>query len=64
MTIKKCDKCSKTISDKPVIISLGYWPKVELCESCAKPVLEFLDRKDLLQEELQKIGFKQAKAEV
>lgn len=64
MTIRKCDECGKTISDKPVIISLGFWPKIELCEGCAKPVLEFLDRKNLLQEELQKIGFKQAKTGV
>lgn len=64
MIVRKCDNCRKIISNNPIVVGVGFWPKIELCKNCALPVLKFLKDRQLLQKDLQDIGFTEAKAEV
>jgi len=62
MQITKCDKCSVAI-DGPILerasiqVRVGALGGVELCKSCAKPVVRFLEQSQLLPEELERHGF-------
>ena len=62
MLIRKCDKCGIEIGGKPlnrdsIQVSIGGGWGVELCNTCAKPVIHFLKRSQLLEEQLAKHGF-------
>ncbi len=41
MIITKCDLCKKKIKGKPIIASIGFFPKVELCEKCGDFIVKF-----------------------
>ncbi|PIZ61461.1 hypothetical protein COY17_04410 [Candidatus Saccharibacteria bacterium CG_4_10_14_0_2_um_filter_52_9] len=51
MTIRKCDRCKKTIKSRDTF-TLRFsklWQSIELCESCAKPVIQILKKDEILQ---------------
>lgn len=62
MVIRKCDTCGAEIGG-PVLdldsiqVSVGGGWGVELCKSCARPVIRFLKRSQLLEEQLERHGF-------
>jgi ribosome-binding protein aMBF1 (putative translation factor) len=59
MRITKCDACGAEISGKPIIIGVNsIFPTVEICQTCARPVIDFLDEKQLLQDRLTELGLK------
>lgn len=48
MKVTKCDLCKKKIKDRPIIAGADYYPHVELCDKCGKPILAFLKRNKLI----------------
>jgi len=53
MRITKCDLCKKGIESKPIVVAIDtIAPRVELCQECAEPVIDFLKEKELLEEAL------------
>lgn len=42
MRITKCDLCKKNIKGEAVTAGIGFFPQVELCERCGKPILALL----------------------
>ena len=57
MVLHRCDKCEKPLNSTKadyLEMSLGWHPGFELCEDCAKPVIEALERFKLLPEKLLK----------
>jgi len=50
MRFIKCDKCKKTIKNKPVTIGIGIFPSAELCEKCGEFAVEFLRRNKLIEQ--------------
>lgn len=62
MVIRKCDKCGAEIGGQPldresINVSVGGGWGVELCKACAKPVIHFLKRSQLLEVPLERHGF-------
>ena len=62
MLLHKCDKCGveldgPALDRKSIHVGIGLYYKVELCESCAEPVIQFLASSQLLQVQLQQYGF-------
>jgi hypothetical protein len=62
MLIRTCDKCGTVIGGQPldresVTVSIGGGFGVELCKTCAKPVIHFLQRSQLLEVQLERHGF-------
>lgn len=54
MTIHKCDICKKQLSkrDRQIDVSVTQpWRSFELCLSCAKQILDFLKKKNLIKDE-------------
>lgn len=49
MTITKCDRCKKVISEKAVIASFGFLSRAELCEKCGSPILKLLKKYKFLK---------------
>ena len=47
MRITKCDLCKKSIKGEAVNAGVGFYRRAELCVSCGKPVLDFLNRHKL-----------------
>lgn len=56
MTIHKCDKCGEELKNEPIQVGVGHFHRVELCDTCAQPVIEFLTSQQLLEERLQESG--------
>lgn len=53
MNITKCDICNKKIEDREEV-SIGYlnpFPQYSLCLKCAKPVVTFLQKDNLIDKE-------------
>lgn len=52
MKIIKCDLCKREIDSEPITI-LGLTPlsRIELCQECAKPIIEFLKKEELIEAE-------------
>lgn len=50
MRLIKCDKCKKTIKNKPVTIGIGIFPSVELCEKCGEFVVKFLKENKFIEQ--------------
>ncbi len=62
MLLHKCDKCGVVIDGpaldrKSIQVGIGSVYKVELCTTCAEPVIQFLASSQLLQVQLQRYGF-------
>ena len=62
MVIRKCDKCGAEIGgpalDRDSIdVSVGGGLGVELCKTCARPVIRFLQSSQLLAVQLERKGF-------
>ena len=62
MLLHTCDTCGVAIDGpaldrKSIQVGIGLFYKVELCKTCAEPVIEFLVRSQLLQGQLQQYGF-------
>jgi len=62
MLIHKCDKCGLEIdgpalSRKSIHVGIGLVYTVELCNTCAQPVIQFLTTANLLHAQLQQYGF-------
>jgi hypothetical protein len=51
MNFTKCDICGKKLKDKPVRAGIGYFVGNDFCSKCAKPILIFLKKHKLLNEE-------------
>lgn len=49
MIITKCDLCKKDIKNEPITASIGFFPKVELCEKCGKPIRNFLRKHKFIE---------------
>jgi ribosome-binding protein aMBF1 (putative translation factor) len=47
MLIYRCDLCGNIIEGEPVSANQSYWAHADLCESCGKPILDFLDKNEL-----------------
>jgi len=61
MLIHRCDKCGAEIGGSPldresIDVSVGGGWGVELCKACAKPVIQFLKRSQLLEIPLEQRG--------
>lgn len=54
MLVTKCDFCKKIVKDNAMIAGVGFH-RVELCEKCGKPVLNFLKKNKIIEEENRKI---------
>lgn len=52
MTITKCDLCEREIEGKSLQVSVGFSPRVELCQECARPIVKGLTDLHLLEEQL------------
>lgn len=48
MRIQQCDICAETIQGTAIIVG-KLWLGAELCSTCAKPILEFLEFHNLLK---------------
>ncbi len=62
MLLHKCDKCGVEIDGpaldrKSIQVRIGLFYSVELCHTCAEPVIQFLASSQLLQAQLQRYGF-------
>lgn len=62
MLLHTCDKCGveldgTALDRKSIQVGIGLFYRVELCKSCAEPVIQFLIRANLLQAQLQQYGF-------
>lgn len=57
MFVNKCDLCRKMAkqSDKYVSTAVG-WKRNDLCLACAKPILTFLQKKKLIDKNLELAG--------
>ena len=51
MRVAKCDLCKKLVKGKPVVAGFGFLSGVEMCHKCGLPVLNFLEKHKLLDEE-------------
>lgn len=51
MLIYKCDLCKKTINKNENYVSagIGWSGTKQLCLSCGKPILKFLEQKGLIE---------------
>jgi hypothetical protein len=54
MRISKCDLCKKEIKKEPIIVWVGFFPQVELCERCGAPILKFLKKHKFIKLEKTK----------
>jgi len=62
MLLHECDKCGVEIDGpaldrKSIHVGIGLVYTVELCTTCAEPVIQFLASSQLLQVQLQRYGF-------
>src|SRR5437016_5686377 len=62
MLLHTCDKCGVEIDGpaldrKSIQVGIGLLYRVELCKTCAEPVIRFLTSSQLLQTQLQGYGF-------
>jgi hypothetical protein len=57
MTINKCDKCGIEIEAETIQVGVGFGYRVELCKTCAEPVIQFLTNSQLQQVQLKRYGF-------
>jgi hypothetical protein len=62
MLLHTCDKCGVEIGGsaldrKSIRVGIGLFHTVELCQSCAEPIIQFLASSQLLQVQLQQYGF-------
>jgi hypothetical protein len=62
MLLHTCDKCGVKIDGpaldrKSLQVGIGSIYTVELCTTCAEPVVQFLTTANLLQAQLQQYGF-------
>jgi rRNA maturation endonuclease Nob1 len=51
MNLTKCDICGKKLKNKPVKAGIGYFADKDFCSKCGKPILDFLKKYKLLDEE-------------
>ncbi|MFA4975059.1 MAG: hypothetical protein WC577_00015 [Candidatus Paceibacterota bacterium] len=51
MNLVKCDICKKKLKDSPVKAGIGYFADKDFCLKYGKPVLDFLKKHKLLDEE-------------
>lgn len=51
MNLTKCDICGKKLKDKPVRAGIGYFVGNDFCSKCGKPILNFLKKHKLLDED-------------
>ena len=49
MRILKCDLCKKKIKREPVTAGVGFLSRVELCEKCGKPIINFLKKNKVIK---------------
>ena len=54
MNLTKCDICKKGIKGDPVKAGIGFWVQEDFCLKCGKPVLDFLKKYKLLNEDKTK----------
>lgn len=57
MTTHNCDICSALLEKDSIQVSVGFSPRVELCDACALPIVDFLKDKKPLEDKLQKEGY-------
>ncbi|MEK7128144.1 MAG: hypothetical protein AAB933_01095 [Patescibacteria group bacterium] len=52
MNVRKCDICKKEIKmEDSVKAGVGYFADKEFCSKCGKPILDFLKKRKLLDED-------------
>ena len=51
MNVTKCDICGKKLTGKPIKAGIGFWGGNDFCLKCGKPILDFLKKHKLLDEE-------------
>ena len=51
MNLTKCDICKKVIKGDSVKAGIGFWGREDFCSKCGKPILDFLKKHKLLNEE-------------
>ncbi len=51
MNIRKCDICKKNLKSEPITAGVGLFRHKDFCLSCGKPILDFLKKHKLLEEE-------------
>lgn len=51
MNLTKCDICGKRLKGQPIRAGMGYFVGNDFCLKCGKPVLDFLKKNKLLNEE-------------
>ena len=51
MNFVKCDICKNKLKSKPVRAGVGVFGEKDFCLKCGKPILDFLKKHKLLDEE-------------
>lgn len=51
MNLVKCDICKKKLKNNPVRAGVGIFREKDFCLKCGKPILDFLNKHKLIQEE-------------
>lgn len=51
MNVTKCDICKKKLEGYPVRAGIGFFTGNDFCPKCGKPILDFLKKYKLLDEE-------------
>ena len=54
MLVVKCDLCKKNIKKEPVTAGVGYFPRVQLCEKCGAPIIDFLAKNNFIKDNKEK----------
>ncbi|HUD44043.1 MAG TPA: hypothetical protein VMR41_00715 [Patescibacteria group bacterium] len=54
MNVRKCDICKKGIKGDPVRAGMGYFVGNDFCLECGKPILYFLKKHKIIEEDKNK----------
>ncbi len=49
MWIIKCDICKRQIKDDSIKVGLGFSKRLELCQKCGAPILQFLKKSKVIE---------------
>jgi hypothetical protein len=54
MLVHRCDNCKKIVKEESLALSYGFVRRIELCKTCAMPIIELVTDQQLLVPKLVK----------